>query len=172
MIIKLSEVLLTGVEKTFKAEIGITEFDTGMEKYQITDAEPIEFIVSKEAKNKVHIEGKVSLCMEIPCSRCLEPVNTNIAFEFEKEAVFGADEEEESEDDLSYILEDHCIETDRMIYGEILLNIPMKVLCKNDCKGICHVCGNNLNIKDCGCDTFVPDPRMAAISDVFKQFGE
>ncbi len=39
---------------------------------------------------------------------------------------------------------------------------------KDDCKGICPVCGQNLNEKECGCDTFVPDPRMAVIQDIFK----
>ena len=48
----------------------------------------------------------------------------------------------------------------------------MKVLCKDNCKGICSRCGANLNKGDCGCDTWVPDPRMAAIQDIFKQFKE
>ena len=46
--------------------------------------------------------------------------------------------------------------------------MPVKVLCRPDCKEICKKCGHNLNDGDCGCDTFVPDPRMAAIKDIFN----
>ena len=49
-----------------------------------------------------------------------------------------------------------------------LVNMPVKVLCKPGCKGICKQCGHNLNEGECGCDTFVPDPRMAAIKDIFN----
>ena len=44
--------------------------------------------------------------------------------------------------------------------------------CKEDCKGLCPVCGTNLNEKECGCDRTVADPRMAAIQDIFKNFKE
>ena len=45
----------------------------------------------------------------------------------------------------------------------------MKILCKEDCKGLCSVCGKDLNEGKCDCDTFVPDPRMAAIMDIFRE---
>ena len=60
------------------------------------------------------------------------------------------------------------LDVDTLINNEILINMPVKVLCKEECKGICPVCGGNLNEKECGCDTFVPDPRMAAIKDIFN----
>ena len=52
------------------------------------------------------------------------------------------------------------------------MNWPAKVLCGEDCKGICPVCGANRNEKDCGCDTVVLDPRMQKFQDVFKDFKE
>ena len=64
------------------------------------------------------------------------------------------------------------LDVDRLIYDEILVNWPMKVLCREDCKGICRKCGTNLNYKPCSCDRTEPDPRMAAIQDVFNQFKE
>ena len=44
----------------------------------------------------------------------------------------------------------------------------MKFLCRPDCKGLCSVCGKDLNEGACGCDTFVPDPRLAAIRDILN----
>ena len=60
------------------------------------------------------------------------------------------------------------LDTEILIYNELLMSLPMKVLCKETCKGLCPVCGKNRNDGECGCDTFVPDPRMAAIKDIFN----
>ena len=64
------------------------------------------------------------------------------------------------------------MDTDRLVYDEILIGFPMKVLCREDCRGICAVCGANLNEGECGCDRTVPDPRMAVIRDIFNNFKE
>ncbi len=47
------------------------------------------------------------------------------------------------------------LDVDKLVYAEILVNWPMRVLCKDDCKGICKVCGMNLNKGTCSCDSFV-----------------
>jgi uncharacterized protein len=69
-------------------------------------------------------------------------------------------------------LEGAELDIDQIIYDEILINWPMKVLCREDCKGICRKCGTNLNNKTCLCDQKELDPRMAAIQDIFQQFKE
>ena len=66
----------------------------------------------------------------------------------------------------------YCLDVDRLIASELMVNLPMKVLCREDCKGICRKCGKNLNEGACGCDDSVPDPRMSVIQDIFKQFKE
>lgn len=68
----------------------------------------------------------------------------------------------------SSVMEGYHLNVDELINDELLLNWPMKILCREDCKGICKVCGRNLNDGECGCDDFVPDPRMAAIKDLFN----
>ena len=60
------------------------------------------------------------------------------------------------------------IDVDELICHEIWVNWPMKVLCRPDCRGICSVCGRDLNEGTCTCDTFVPDPRLAAIKDILN----
>ena len=69
-------------------------------------------------------------------------------------------------------MEGYSIDTDALLRNEISLNWPVKILCREDCKGLCPVCGRNLNEGDCGCDTFVPDPRMAALKDIFERSKE
>ena len=64
------------------------------------------------------------------------------------------------------------LDVDQLIFGEILVSWPMKVLCREDCKGICRRCGANLNLSECQCPKTEPDPRMAAIQDIFNKFKE
>ena len=59
-----------------------------------------------------------------------------------------------------------CVE--ELLRNEIVINWPMKILCRPDCRGICRQCGQDLNTGTCDCDTFVPDPRMAVIKDIFN----
>ena len=82
----------------------------------------------------------------------------------------GAESREES-GEKSYV-EGYNLNVDELVYDEILLNLPMKVLCKPNCKGICNRCGMNLNYGECGCDRESLDPRMSVIRDIFNNFKE
>ena len=74
-------------------------------------------------------------------------------------------------DETSYI--DHSsLDVDRLVSDELLIHFPMKILCREDCKGICFKCGKDLNLGECGCDRESLDPRMSAIRDIFKNFKE
>ena len=64
------------------------------------------------------------------------------------------------------------LDVDQLIFGEILVSWPMKVLCREDCKGICKKCGANMNLAGCQCPKAELDPRMAAIQDIFNQCKE
>ena len=75
-------------------------------------------------------------------------------------------------DEADSYMEDGELDVDRLIYNEILVNWPAKVLCKPDCKGICPKCGTNLNLETCDCEPGELDPRMAAFQDVFNKFKE
>ena len=61
---------------------------------------------------------------------------------------------------------------EELVRNELIVQWPIRVLCKDDCKGICSRCGANLNIQTCDCDTTGLDPRMAAIKDIFSKFKE
>ena len=82
-----------------------------------------------------------------------------------------ATEQSEDADEQSFMV-GYEFDVDAFIESEISFNMPTKILCNPDCKGICKVCGKNLNEGDCGCDQFVPDPRMAAIKDIYDAFNK
>ena len=71
-----------------------------------------------------------------------------------------------------YYLQGYNLDVDKLLFGEALLNWPSRVLCKEDCKGLCPVCGQNLNHGDCGCERKALDPQMSKVLDIFSKFKE
>ena len=79
--------------------------------------------------------------------------------------------ESEDLDEANYI-DGYTLDVDQLVGSEILIGWPTKILCSEDCKGICNVCGQNLNQGTCNCEDTSLDPRMSVIRDVFKNFKE
>ena len=74
-------------------------------------------------------------------------------------------------DENNYI-DGYSLDVEQLVYNELLVGWPTKILCSEDCKGICSVCGQNLNQGSCDCEDTSLDPRMSVIRDVFKNFKE
>ncbi|MCM1307041.1 MAG: DUF177 domain-containing protein [Butyrivibrio sp.] len=153
-----------GAQRKYTVVPDTDRLDLGRVSYPIADKPPIDLYVSRIGKSGIHIEGNVSLTLLVPCDRCLDETEQALSFELDRDIDF---EESDGEEDTSFI-EGYTIDADGLLFPEIVLNLPTKVLCREDCKGICRVCGANLNRESCGCDAFVPDPRMAAIKDIFQ----
>ncbi len=83
-----------------------------------------------------------------------------------------SEEERVNELDESSYIAGTDLDVDLMIYLEVLMSWPLKVLCNENCKGICSQCGKNLNVDSCNCEDQPKDLRMAAISDIFSKFKE
>ena len=173
MILDISDVIsCENKEITKEVQIEFDSFVSRLGEFPIIEKAPIELRIANRDGSKLLITGTVDFAASIPCSRCLEEVPTRIHFDIEKEFCLenSAIHDEEMEE-IDYLI-GFDLDIDRLIYGEILVNWPMKVLCKEDCKGICKVCGMNLNKGDCNCQKTELDPRMAAIQDVCNKFKE
>lgn len=136
--------------------------------YPIEEKNPVCVKCSNIGTGKALVSGTVSMILRIPCDRCLEEVKVPLSFEFTQEVSSPEVTEQADEQEKQSFLQGYELDIEALVNSEILVNMPVKVLCKPDCKGICKQCGHNLNEGDCGCDTFVPDPRMAAIKDIFN----
>ena len=114
----------------------------------------------------------VDVPMTLPQSFTLQLVAANLAADYGVEGEGDDDEKAETGGsfDLGAADEDTFdgkkIDTDPIVREQLLLALPMVALCKEDCQGLCTVCGQNLNEKKCGCDTRVIDPRLAALKDI------
>lgn len=130
-------------------------------------------IVVKHVKGReLLITGDCRLVLEIPCDRCLEPVAEEFNLEFEKNVDLTESDVEPDELDEKNYIDGYNLDVEKLLYNEILIGWPMKILCSEDCKGICNTCGQNLNKGTCDCEDTSLDPRMSVIRDVFKNFKE
>lgn len=168
MLVNLSDVLtFEGKVKQITVPLEMNSFISKLGDFPIIEKEPIEFTLANIGVNKARVEGNVKLVIETECDRCLTEVPTVLDIKFER-VITSPDVSMDDEDDRPDYMEGYQLNVETFMYHEILENWPVKILCKEDCKGVCPKCGQNLNIKECGCDTFVPDPRMAVLKDIFN----
>ena len=169
MFINLSDVFLSaGRPLEVSCPIEMTEVQNGYEGFSILEKSELKLTGTHKSKGRAVITGTAYVVMDMACDRCLAPVPVRIDLEFERDVYSPeVDAGDHAEDNLG-IMEGYQLNVENLIFNEILMNWPMKVLCKADCKGICKMCGKDLNFGECGCDTFVPDPRMAVIKDIFN----
>ena len=138
----------------------LEKIDFQMGSFPVLAKEPVELTITNTGDKVLELTGTGKITVGIPCDRCLETVAVEIPLEFKKKLDMKLSDEERVND------------LDESSYLEVLICWPLKVLCKEDCKGICSRCGKNLNEGPCGCKEEPKDPRMAAISDIFSKFKE
>ncbi len=102
------------------------------------------------------------------CDRCLDPAEFDLAGEVDEYFLFKAPSETQSlgddEDDVDFSLvgDDHTIDLTEAIMSAVLMETPYVVLCREDCKGLCPVCGENLNEHDCGHAAQIEEERLSS----------
>ncbi len=170
MLMNLLDILTSdGKKRTAQVPVTLVTAVYGSAVYPITNTPQADFVFTNIGTNKLLIEGKADVVLEIPCDRCLKAVPLPLSLSFTHRVALKMPElKAEADDDAECpYLEGGQLNTEELIFHEIITNLPSKVLCADDCKGICRECGQDLNERDCGCDTFIPDPRMAAVKDIF-----
>lgn len=144
------------------------DLDDGM---QLSENAAFKGEISRDG-TRTRVKGNIATVVSTECSRCLEPVAKDIDLEFEAVFVDAADEPTEDEievtvDELdeSLITDDH-IDMTEVVREQLILAMIEKVLCQEDCKGLCPQCGGNRNLIDCKCEENVIDPRWAALKNL------
>ena len=174
MLINLTEILSReGKTQQYVVDIEMDAFKCKLGEYPISNRDHVTVSITNMGQRKLRVEAVSKVTLDIPCARCLETVKSDIEIEISKDidmSESGAESREES-GEKSYV-EGYNLNVDELVYDEILLNLPMKVLCKPNCKGICNRCGMNLNYGECGCDRESLDPRRSVIRDIFNNFKE
>ena len=120
----------------------------------------------------IRLRGRLSAGLELPCARCLEPVKQDIKRDFELlyrplGADAGRDELSvtDAEAEIGYYQGDGLLMED-VLREQVLLALPLKVTCREDCKGLCPTCGKNRNVELCACAGATGDPRWDTLKDI------
>lgn len=121
---------------------------------------------------EIRVQGKIEAGVEVACDRCLAPVKVPLEVEFEtafipQEKAAAAEENVELRDEDLVVdaFEGDAIDLDELVREQILLAVPSRHLCREDCKGLCPTCGADLNAGRCGCAHEETDPRWAALAN-------
>jgi uncharacterized protein len=138
-----------------------------MESSQFTRTDENEFVslspvsyelTIKKIEDLVTVEGPISCTLTMTCVKCLDeftlPMNVNLDIELAPRVPTPhISELELKNNDMDvYYYEGDEIDLDPFVYDEVVLNIPMRPVCKEECKGLCDVCGKNKNYEECNCN--------------------
>lgn len=143
---------------------------------QITQTSPLHAEGQAELLNatlaEIRVTGKLTVQMEAPCDRCLEPAVMAVAKDFDlvyvpaEEAQAGGESEvDEAGIEVGYY-EGSGLELNDVLREVVLLALPMQVVCRDDCKGICPACGGNRNQQACDCHTEAHDDRWSQLKNL------
>jgi len=120
----------------------------------------------------IRLTGDLSARFELMCARCLEPVVQDVTRKFDLlYRPLGADAGREelsvttAEAEISYYQGEGLLLEDAL-REQVLLAVPVKVICREDCKGLCPHCGKNLNQEQCSCAEPMEDPRWSALKEI------
>ena len=151
--------------------------------YQPDDLNPVDERISltgpatvsgkvRLAGNEVFVNGHVETRAQVECDRCLQPVESPVNSDFAVEYITGSEYEsgrvaELTEAEMSVsVFDGEAIDVDEIVKEQIVLAVPTRMLCREDCKGICPECGADRNKGDCNCTTNDTDPRWAALKNL------
>lgn len=164
MILDLKKVFLTENERvSLDVSLDMSDADIGSACF----TEPVTAAVDvANHAGLVEFTADVSFVFRFDCDRCTSTVSRAFTYKFRH--ILVADVTDESSDD--YIAApDYKLDTDSLLRDDILLELPSKLLCRNDCKGLCPKCGKNLNEGSCGCELREADPRLAALRQLLAE---
>ena len=185
MVVKIEEIREEGltlhepIPKVLLEEALTEGRDTGFRVASATELDATFHRVS----SSVLVHGSFVAPLLTPCHRCLADVELKLPVTFdlslmpkkpERGSDEGSEDDESAEDAGSFRLQDadsevfdgKTIDLDPIVREQVLLALPMHSVCREDCKGLCGMCGQNLNEKPCGCQPKVVDVRLAVLKDI------
>lgn len=128
----------------------------------------------------IRVKGKISGKVGMQCTRCLKEYSRELDIDvdefFMRPGLTQVDEDglklnldSETGEEDDYIIEEGVIDLNVLVNDAVMLSLPMRCLCREDCKGLCQVCGINLNEGECGCEVSDIDPRLEVLRTLLDQ---
>ena len=146
----------------------------GDDQYRVRDMVTLDLDIRTDG-GKVRLVGRLDGALELGCCRCLEPFSLVVGVDVDLLYLpasdnTGAAEARIEESDLrtAYYRDDQ-IDLAQLMEEQFQLALPMKPLCRTDCRGLCAVCGGNRNTAACQCVARWDDPRLAVLKGLLNQ---
>ena len=166
MLLGLSKIIdCPGASVPFSTSVDLSDLCFGV-SYPVSEPVKAEGMVRNTAGVLV-MTGEINTCIHGTCDRCASsfdreinlPINVVLVTEMANE---------ENEDEWVFPLEGDSADLDDIVRTVFVLNLDSKLLCKEDCRGLCHRCGKNLNDGPCSCQKEL-DPRFAALKQLLEK---
>lgn len=153
-----------GTSKTIELVFPHLEFEPDFDLEDVHG--PLKVSVTNDG---VALEGNLTAHTELGCSRCLTRYQQQLNLQFTEVYSFAPSGTTEDDNKEQPLPPDGVIDLEPLIREYALLDIPIKHVCREDCKGLCPVCGTNLNEEDCGHRQEEIDPRMAKLKQLLDE---
>lgn len=145
------------------------DFDFMEGDWQLAKPLVIDTEISHEGQF-LQMNGRIQTTVKGKCSRCLELVSMDIDHSFAEQLLYAKDVSLFSHlavgevEEKYFIYDNDTLDITDIIRESLLAVLPQKILCRDDCRGLCPKCGKNLNQGQCDCDLFEVDPRLAILA--------
>ena len=166
MLLGLSKIIDSpGATVPFSTSVDLSDLCYGI-SYPVTEPVLAEGIIRNTA-GVMMMNGSIRTTIHGTCDRCANNFDREIDFPLEVVLVTEL-ANEENEDEWVFPLEGDSADLDDIVRTVFVLNLDSKLLCDEDCKGLCHRCGKNLNDGPCSCQKEL-DPRFAALKQLLEK---
>jgi uncharacterized protein len=150
-----------------------SQFEGRSNQFRVIAPVELPLTIHKD-HDRFRLVGSIATVLELVCSRCLEtfplPITAAFDLRYLPQSENTGGEREVGDDDLSEAFyRDDVIDLGQLIEEQFYLTLPMKPLCRPDCKGLCPNCGTNLNVAACGCQVRWEDPRLAGLKALINR---
>ena len=135
----------SGAKKEFECEIPMAELER-CKGYTFADAVKVSGSFYNRA-DVVHMDYSVKFTLNIVCDRCLKDLKREYSYDFQHVVVNSVNKD----NDEYIIAENYRVDVNEIALSDLLLELPTKLLCSDDCRGLCSVCGCDLNESECNC---------------------
>ena len=177
MFISLQELQQHSVRFNVDIPAGEIEFDGKVRQSVVLHAEGSAELLN-HSLGEIRLQGDLQVTVDAACDRCLEPVSLPIRSPFDLvympasvAAEGGEDEIDEAAVEVGYY-EGRGLELNDVLREVVLLALPMQLVCGETCKGICPVCGQNRNQRECGCQSAAADDRWTKLKELRAEIGQ
>ena len=166
MLLGLSKIIdCPGASVPFETSVDLSDLRYGT-SYPVSEPVLATGMVRNTA-GVLMMTGSITTCIHGICDRCASEFDREINFPIEVVLVTEL-ANEENEDEWVFPLEGDSADLDDIVRTVFVLNLDSKLLCDEDCKGLCCRCGKNLNNGPCSCQKEL-DPRFAALKQLLEK---